>query len=74
VHSSPSPAVRCLDCDRHWNSVAMAEGLAAIGSCPRCGGTLEFRETAQSSAASVATASDACGDLAPHLVLGIPRR
>ena len=65
-----SPAVRCSDCGFAWNSAAMAEGLRLLGSCPKCGGALEFR--GDSPAASLEPA--AATGTAPHLVLGIPRR
>jgi hypothetical protein len=51
----------------------MAEGLKLLGSCPKCGGGLEFR----SESVDIDRASpvlDRSGRLAPHLVLGIPRR
>lgn len=67
---SPTPAVRCSGCGFSWNSTAMAEGLRLLGSCPKCSGTLEFRET--SSAA--ANEPRRFEPRAPHLVLGIPRR
>jgi hypothetical protein len=66
------PAVRCSSCAFAWNSAAMAEGLRLIGSCPKCGGDLEFRENVLE--AEAAPATDQEGRLAPHLVLGIPRR
>jgi hypothetical protein len=64
-------AVRCLGCGFRWNTPAMAEGLAVLGQCPKCGGTLEFR-TDVTPAAS-AEPDDVPADAAPHLVLGIPR-
>ena len=69
---SPSPAVRCSGCEFAWNSASMAEGLRLLGSCPKCGGSLEFRDEAPRiiSAAETAVAEGP----APHLVLGIPRR
>jgi hypothetical protein len=48
----------------------MAEGLRAIGVCPRCGGELVWAEgdaPAQKPEAAVGV------DQAPHLVLGRPR-
>jgi ssDNA-binding Zn-finger/Zn-ribbon topoisomerase 1 len=70
AYMSPAPAVRCCDCHFTWNSAAMAEGLKLLGSCPKCGGCLEFRAAALESAAPAAAAAGT----APHLVLGIPRR
>jgi hypothetical protein len=71
----PVPAVRCLSCEFAWNSAAMAEGLKLLGSCPKCGGDLEFRpEAAEAGPRDAAPSVDREGRLAPHLVLGIPRR
>jgi hypothetical protein len=70
--SEPSPAaVRCLDCAFAWHSPLMADGLRALGSCPKCGGTLEFAEAAPPPKAPAAPRMDL---RAPHLVLGLPRR
>ena len=66
----PAPAVRCSSCDSVWNSAAMADGLRLLGSCPKCGGTLEFRGEAPP-AERFDRPKPA---VAPHLVLGIPRR
>jgi hypothetical protein len=52
----------------------MAEGLRLLGTCPRCGGSLTFRdEPASAPAAQAAPPADGAA-VAPHLVLGIPRR
>lgn len=69
---SKSPAVSCTVCARIWNSASMAEGLRLLGACPRCGGALEFADS-QRARADQAT-GPAADTLAPHLVLGIPRR
>jgi hypothetical protein len=68
-----SPAVSCTACARTWHSPAMVDGLRMLGTCPRCGGELEFLDQA---AADPAARQSAEGEqpLAPHLVLGIPRR
>jgi len=63
------PAVSCTDCSATWNSNAMADGLRLLGSCPKCGGQLAFRADAEG-----AQGAEAVRDVAPHLVLGIPRR
>jgi len=47
----------------------MADGLRLLGSCPKCGGQLAFRADAEG-----AQGAEAVRDVAPHLVLGIPRR
>ena len=39
---SPSPRVRCEDCDFAWYGATAAHGLSVVGSCPRCGGQLNF--------------------------------
>ena len=65
------PAVRCCDCGFAWNSAVMAEGLRLLGSCPKCGGALEFRGESRETALEPAAAGP---ETAPHLVLGIPRR
>lgn len=59
----------------------MAEGLRLLGSCPKCGGALEFRggeaavgERFDRAASPVAASAPAAARKAPHLVLGIPRR
>jgi hypothetical protein len=49
----------------------MAEGLALLGSCPKCGGELSFAETEPAHQAAESPKMDV---RAPHLVLGVPRR
>lgn len=70
------PAVTCTGCDRTWNSAAMAEGLRLLGACPRCGGELEFRDASAADAGAPSSGAGEVGGpaVAPHLVLGIPRR
>lgn len=72
------PAVRCADCHFAWNSAAMAEGLKLIGSCPKCDGTLEFRDELDAAGRPLDIEGDAeraaSKGVAPHLALGIPRR
>lgn len=67
----PAPAVHCLDCHFEWRSAAMAEGLRLLGTCPKCGGVLEFAEVAP---AQEGAQSPMIDERAPHLVLGVPRR
>ena len=69
-----SPAVRCSSCHFAWNSATMAEGLRLLGSCPKCGGELEFRDDEGASAERFDRTAGAADAPAPHLVLGIPRR
>jgi hypothetical protein len=68
------PAVSCTNCERTWNSASMAEGLRLMGACPRCGGGLAFAsdETAPTPLERLTPAEAV--SVAPHLVLGIPRR
>jgi hypothetical protein len=67
----PVPAVRCSACQFAWNSQAMAEGLRLLGSCPKCGGELEFADSRPAHESSETPIMDV---RAPHLVLGVPRR
>lgn len=73
--------VSCRGCSRTWHSRTMAEGLRAIGACPRCGGELAWADgpaevpaPAAEAPVPAAAAAGARGDVAPHLVLGLPRR
>ena len=66
-----APAVHCSGCRFEWHSRAMAEGLALLGSCPKCGAELSFAETEPAHRAAESTKMDV---RAPHLVLGVPRR
>jgi hypothetical protein len=51
----------------------MAEGLRTIGRCPRCGGALAWLgEGADGDPAAPERTVDEA--VAPHLVLGVPRR
>jgi hypothetical protein len=70
VMEDRQPAVSCTSCSRSWNSASMAEGLRLLGTCPRCGGSLTFRDEPAAAPAAPAAAPA----VAPHLVLGIPRR
>ncbi|MCW3000130.1 MAG: hypothetical protein JWN65_3679 [Solirubrobacterales bacterium] len=67
------PLVRCRACTRTWHSRTMAEGLRTIGRCPRCGGALAWLgEGADGDPAAAERTVDEA--VAPHLVLGVPRR
>lgn len=37
-----SPRVRCSECAFEWFGSTSAHGLRIVGSCPRCGGVLDF--------------------------------
>jgi len=63
------PAATCTACGFAWRSAAMAEGLRLLGSCPRCGGELEFGGDTAPPADEPAVA-----DVDPSRVLGVPRR
>lgn len=65
------PAVSCTSCGRSWHSASMAEGLRLLGVCPRCKGDLEFRDAPAPPAAAPPAGAE---QVAPHLVLGLPRR
>ena len=74
VHMERAPAVSCSDCGFSWNSAAMAEGLRLLGSCPKCGGELLFRAEAPEPLRASPGGGEQPSVVAPHLVLGIPRR
>ncbi|WP_445150106.1 hypothetical protein [Baekduia sp. Peel2402] len=65
-------AVRCTSCEFTWNTPAMAEGLRVLGACPKCRGTLEFKDEDPAPPAA-SDQRDADVSAAPHMVLGIPR-
>lgn len=67
-----APIVHCLACDRGWYSQTLAEGLRALGRCPRCGGELVFDAITPAGAPAPAGAI-AAEDLAPHQVMGLPK-
>ena len=70
-----TPAVSCSGCGFSWNSAAMADGLRVLGSCPKCAGALVFRADAPAAPRPAApVAASGAGVIAPHLVLGLPRR
>jgi hypothetical protein len=66
--------VSCGSCERTWHSQTMADGLRTVGRCPRCGGELRWHADAGHARASVSSAGEGQEDVAPHLVLGVPRR
>jgi hypothetical protein len=51
----------------------MADGLRVVGRCPRCSGGLAFHDDPEQTSADAAKGG-AGRDVAPHLVLGAPRR
>ena len=74
THMERTPAVSCSGCGFRWNSDAMAEGLRLLGSCPKCGGALLFRTGEPEPPRASRTEARSSDAVAPHLVLGIPRR
>jgi hypothetical protein len=70
-----SAAVSCTSCERTWNSASMAEGLRLLGACPRCGGELSFADASERDGSALGRlAPETAVQMAPHLVMGIPRR
>jgi len=65
-----APAVHCRACAYDWHTEGMADGLRLIGSCPRCGGELEFASPAPRHDVAEPIISDA---RPAHMVLGVPR-
>jgi hypothetical protein len=73
VSEANRPArVRCQGCEFLWYGTIAAHGLSVIGSCPRCGGALEFRESAAPAGAPVGEAPGALDEVQPWRVLGVP--
>jgi hypothetical protein len=67
--------VSCCACSRTWHSRTMAEGLRTIGSCPRCGGTLAWADGLPDGGSDgIPARAGLRAPVAPHLVLGLPRR
>jgi hypothetical protein len=66
----PSPRVRCGGCAFEWFGATAAHGLRIVGSCPKCGGGLDFLVAEEEERAT--PASDALHKLAPAAVLGRP--
>lgn len=52
----------------------MAEGLRLVDGCPRCGGVLVFADVVPDQVVPPDARSAPQDGLAPHLVLGVPRR
>jgi hypothetical protein len=52
----------------------MAEGLRLLGQCPRCGGELTFAAEGAPASAMSRLSPETAVSMAPHLVMGIPRR
>ncbi|MDX6665645.1 MAG: hypothetical protein QOG68_1851 [Solirubrobacteraceae bacterium] len=69
-----APAVTCTSCQRSWNSASMAEGLRLLGACPRCNGALSFAADSGPESTMSRISPETAVSMAPHLVMGIPRR
>jgi hypothetical protein len=65
---SRSPRVRCGGCAFEWFGPTAAHGLQIVGTCPRCGGVLEFLVPVED---DDPVAED---QRAPASVLGTPQR
>jgi hypothetical protein len=66
----PSPRVRCGGCAFEWFGETAAHGLRIVGSCPKCGGTLDFLVADE--AERPAAAAERLHGLNPAAVLGTP--
>lgn len=66
----PSPRVRCGACAFAWYGATAEHGLRIVGSCPRCGGELDFLVSGGEVAAE--PAPEALRALHPAAVLGRP--
>ncbi len=66
---SRSPRVRCGDCAFEWYSATSAHGLRIVGTCPRCGGALDFLVGPEDE-----TPEASPDRRAPQTVLGLPLR
>jgi hypothetical protein len=67
-----SPRVRCSGCSFEWFSATSSHGLRIVGSCPRCGGALEFLVSERQDADDADRRDRELGDVAPSSVLGTP--
>jgi hypothetical protein len=66
----PAPRVQCDDCRFAWYGASAADGLRVVGTCPKCGGHLEF--LASDAPASAFAVSERLSAVAPASVLGLP--
>jgi hypothetical protein len=68
-----TPRVSCGGCSFRWFSATSSHGLRIVGSCPRCGGDLEFLVAASQDADDAAQRDrELDHDVAPATVLGVP--
>jgi hypothetical protein len=66
------PRVRCGGCSFEWYSPTSSHGLRIVGSCPRCGGALEFLVSVDQDAADADQRDRELEDVEPADVLGTP--
>ena len=77
---SRSPRVRCDGCAFEWFGPTSAHGLRIVGTCPRCGGVLDFLVPVEDEPSPALTVSRSplpavAEDLrTPAMVLGTPLR
>jgi hypothetical protein len=67
-----APRVRCGGCSFEWFSATSSHGLRIVGSCPRCGGALEFLVTELQDADDADRRDRELENVAPSSVLGTP--
>ena len=66
----PVPRVTCAGCCSAWYGAAAADGLRIVGSCPKCGGHLEF--LAAHTTAADFEVNERLASVSPAAVLGLP--
>ncbi len=71
---APSPRVRCGACAFEWFGATASHGLRIVGSCPRCGGGLEFLVPDEDDRSALARMDASIGVRRPSAVLGAPAR
>jgi hypothetical protein len=74
---APSPRVRCDGCAFEWFGRITAHGLRVVGTCPRCGGVLDFlcEEIEEEMMPGPDFTGHQVGEqISPAQVLGLPTR
>ncbi len=64
-----SPRVSCDACEFQWFGETVAHGLGILGRCPRCSGSLTFRDGEGGDAAH---RDERVSDVSPAAVMGTP--
>lgn len=67
----PSPRVTCDACAYAWYGETVAHGLRIVGRCPRCDGSLSFRDP-EDAPLREDDVPDLPPDASPAAVLGTP--